>query len=248
MLQAQNGRQFNLAAKAIRTFLAEKGIELKHNEALTLTSRLTGHANYEAAQASLDGPAKGVSPDANTWRQLAHAIGTLSDEQLDMPVYLTEGCDSDGNSSFWQSGSLVKASTDCISAGQLLFAANQPALLCTEYCPWLDSDDARRIEFQFEVGSGESSGLATHEIRRHGLAGAIAVLNADYACHIDIGKYLAFSADENGYWNADFGFVGDRDSATGFETEDEVLNLYISSTTKVTPILYTDAVDINPND
>ena len=245
MLQVQNGRQFNLAAKAIRAFFSEKGTDIKHSEALGLVARLTGHENYEAAQASLQGTPKGVSPDVQTWRHLAHAIGTLSDEQLDLPVQVTEGCDSAGNAIFAPARQLLMANSDCIAAGTSLFADNQPVLLIEELSPVLDSDEALRIELQFEIGSGEPSGLATHEIKRHGLAGAIETLNTDYSLNISLGKYIAFSPSNNGYWNADFGYVTDKESATGYDSELDIQ--YIGATETLVPVLYSEAVDIDPD-
>lgn len=246
MLQAQNGRQFNLAAKAVSSFFAEKDVVVKHSDALNLVARLTGHANYEAAQASLNGPAKGVAPDVQTWRQLAHAIGTLTDEQLDMPVQITEGCDSDGNATFTEARELLMANADCISAGAHIFPDNQPVLLVEEFNPVLESDEARRIEFQFEVATGESAGMATHEIRRSGIDGAVSALNSEYGINISLGKYVAYSQAENGFWNADFGYVKDRDSATGYNTEQDIR--HIGATETLTPILYAEAVDCEDPD
>jgi hypothetical protein len=243
MLQANNGRQFNLAAKAARTFFAAKGIELKHSDALALIARLTGHASYEAAQASLDGPAKGIASDVQTWRQLAHGIGTLCEEQLDMPVHITEGCDDEGNTTFTKASQILMANADCIAAGTPLFPNNQPVLLTVEANPILETEDARRIELQFEIGSGEPSGLATQEIRRHGLTGAIETLNTDFCLHISLGKFVAYSESNHGYWNADFGYVHDRDSATGYDTEQDIK--YIGATETLTPILYAEAVDLD---
>lgn len=246
MLQAQNGRQFNLAAKAAISFFAEKGVVVKHSEALNLVARLTGHVNYEAAQASLDGPAKGVAPDVQTWRQLAHAIGTLTDEQLDMPVQVTEGCDSDGNATFTKACELLMANADCIAAGTSIFADNQPVLLVEEFNPVLESDEALRIEFQFEVATGEPAGMATHEIRRHGIAGAIETLNTDYSLNISLGKYIAFAPDSKGFWNADFGYVSNKESATGYDSELDIK--HIGATETLIPILYSEAVDIDPDE
>lgn len=244
MLQANNGRQFNLAAKVIRTFLSAKGFDLKHSEALTLAARLTGHASYEAAQASLEGPAKGMAPDAQTWRQLAHAIGTLDEAQLDMPVQVSEGCDSDGNATFSKACQILMASADCISAGASPFADNQPVLLVEEFNLDLESEEARRIELQFEVASGEPSGLATTYIRRHGLLGAIENLNADFCVNIAIGPYLARSA--SGYWNADFGYVQDRDSATGYAYLEDIEQ--IVSPEPLTSVLYSEATDFGADE
>lgn len=245
MLQAQNGRQFNLAAKAIRAFFSEKGMDVKHSEALALVARLTGHASYEAAQASLEGAPNGVSPEVQTWRHLAHAIGTLSDEQLDMPVQVTEGCDSDGNATFGTACQLLMANADCISAGATIFPDNQPVLLIEELYPELESDDAVRVEFQFEAATGESGGLATYEIKRHGLAGAVESLNTDYSINISLGKYIAYSPSNNGFWNVDFGFVTDKESATGYDSESDVAR--ISATEALIPILYSEAVDVDPD-
>jgi hypothetical protein len=245
MLQAQNGRQFNLAAKAVSAFFAEKDVVVKHSEALNLVARLTGHASYEAAKASLAGPAKGVAPDVQTWRQLAHAVGTLTEEQLDMPVQITEGCDCDGNATFTEARQLLMANADCIAAGTSIFPDHQPVLLVEEFNPVLESDEARRIEFQFEVATGEPAGMATEEIRRHGLAGAVETLNTDYSINISLGRFVAYSAAENGFWNSDFGYVHDKDSATGFESEQDIAHL--GATETLTPILYCDAVDIDPD-
>lgn len=242
MLQVQNGRQFNLAAKAIRSFLSEKGTDIKHSEALALVARLTGHASYEAAQASMQGTPKGVSPEVQTWRHLAHAIGTLSEEQLDMQVHVSEGCDSHGNVEYGTACELVMATADCISADVKVFADNQPVLLVNEFNPVLESDEALRIELQFEVATGEPTGMATYEIKRHGLAGAIETLNADYGINIALGKYIALSPVE-GYWNADFGYVTNKESATGYDTELDIK--HIGATETLIAVPYAEAVDFD---
>lgn len=220
MLQAQNGRQFNLAAKVVCSFLAEKNISLKQSEALELVSRLTGHASYAAAKALLEGQAKGVSSKVSTWRQLGHAIGTLDDEQLDMQVHLTEGCDSDGNATFAQAAQLVLANDGCLAAGTTMFSNKQPILRFEEFNPGIESDEGRRIICQFETESGESGSIAEHAIMEYGLENAVGWLNDRFSTHISLESLIAYCASENRYFTVGHGFVSDKFSATGFSKED----------------------------
>lgn len=248
MLQAQNGRQFNLAAKTIRAFLLELTIELSHSEALTLVSRLTGHANYEAAKASLEGTARGVAPEVSTWRQLAHAIGTLDEEQLNMPVQVTEGCDENGNATFTRVVRLLLANDTAVHAGTGIFQENQPLLLVEEFEAtdepnFVDTESVKRVCMQFECATGEPGQLALDEIQKIGLSEAIPQLNEIYGLNICLGPYVAFSESCKGYWNTDFGFVGDKASATGYET---LPSLSISPDLELVP--YAEAQDLGPDD
>lgn len=258
MLQAQNGRQINLAAEVVRKFLTSNQVDIKHSEALQLVSQLIGYPNYHAARAGLQGVAKGVASNTSTWRQLAHAIGTLSDEQLDMPVQVTEGCDENGNATFAKACELVVANSGCIAAAGGIFADIQPVLLIEELeaqsaddSTDVDQDEAAeedeyRVGMQLECATGQPCSLAGWHIARDGIDEAIKYLNSEYDCNISLGKYIAYSTAENGYWNADFGFVGDKASATGFDSHEAVLSLAI--TPALVPVLYSEAEDIDDRD
>jgi hypothetical protein len=134
MLQAKHGRQLNLAVTVIQKFLADKGIEMSRSEVAPLVGRLTGHASYEAAQALLQGTAKGVASDVSTWRDLGHAICSLDEQQLDLPVQVSEGCDENGNAMFAPAEMLLLASDRIINAGaDVYFKPHQPILLIQEF-------------------------------------------------------------------------------------------------------------------
>lgn len=128
MLYANNVRQLNLAAKTISKFMAEKGTDLPHAEALELASRLIGHSGYAPARATLEQP-KGTPSKVTIWRSLAHALGTLTDKQLDMPVVLTEGCDENGNATFSEEVLLLMANDETMAAGTGQFDPRQPLLV-----------------------------------------------------------------------------------------------------------------------
>lgn len=239
MLQAKNGRQFNLAAKSARAFLATKDIKLSHHDALELVAQVTGHASYAAAQALLEGPSKGVSPAAGTWRELAHAIGTLKEEQLDMQVQVTEGCDCDGNATFSQSVQLLMANDDCIAAGTPMFPDNQPVLLVEEFNPECDTEDAYRVMRQLEEAAFEPSQVAEREIAEYGLEVAIHRLNREFDVRISVGKFVAFSSENEGFWNINLqSFVRERAAATGFDTIPEEV-----AAAGLTIVPYDEAVD-----
>jgi hypothetical protein len=255
MLQAQNGRQINLAADVVRKFLTSKQVDIKHSEALQLVSQLIGYPSYHAARAGLQGVAKGVATDTSTWRQLAHAIGTLSDEQLDMPVQVTEGCDENGNATFSEACELLMANADSIAAGATIFASNQPVLLIGEFdSPVEESDGSQadvaadeeeyRVGMQLECATDESASLAGWHIARKGLDDAIEYLNSEYGCNISLGEFVIYSEDEQGFWNADFGWVSNKASATGVEKMPNVPGF----PSDVELVRYVDAVDVEESD
>ncbi len=94
MLFANNGRQLNLAAKTITKYLEGLGASVSHQQALELTARLLGFSSVGAAEKALKGPSRGVPETARTWEELAHALGSLSPEELAQPVRF-RGSDSD---------------------------------------------------------------------------------------------------------------------------------------------------------
>ena len=128
MLYANNVRQLNLAAKTISKFMSEKGMDVAHSEALELASRLIGYPGYAAARNTLEQP-KGTPAGISTWRSLAHALGTLTEQQLDMPVVLTEGCDENGNATFSEEVLLLMANDQSMEAGTGQFDPRQPLLI-----------------------------------------------------------------------------------------------------------------------
>jgi hypothetical protein len=245
MLHAMNGRQFNLAAKTIRAFFSEKQIEVSHAEALTLVSRLTGHASYEAAKASLEGTAKGVASEVCTWRQLAHAIGTLDDEQLDMPAHVTEGCDENGNATFTRARQLLLANDVSIAAGACAFKENHPLLLVDEFDAVADSEDGARIAMQFEVATHEPGAIAIRKMRDLGLQDAILWLNRNYLINLSLGELVAYSESNKGFWNVDFGWVYDKASATGYSAGTEAFSFTGAEDLELVP--YAQAVDVDPD-
>jgi hypothetical protein len=245
MLQVQNGRQFNLAAKVIRSFFSEKNIEVKHSEALALVSRLTGHANYEAAKASLEGQTKGIASDVASWRQLAHAIGTLEEEQLDMPVHVTEGCDENGNATFTRALQLLLANDSAVDAGTGLFKANQPLLLVEKFDAEAVSEDGVRVAMQFEVATGEPGAIALRKIRELGLRDAILGLNRTYLVNISVGELVAYSEKNKGFWNVDIGLVSDKASATGYAADTEPFSF--RGAEDLALVAYLQAVDVDPD-
>lgn len=248
MLQAQNGRQFNLAAKTIRTFFEEKNVGVSHAEALTLVARLAGYPSYEAAQASFEGVKSGLAREVPTWRHLAHAICTLDDAQLDMKVELTDGCDDNGNAQFTDPVALVLANDWTIQAAtDMLYKPTQPILLIEPFGDLpdshIDSEDVRRVTCQFEVMTGCSASTAREEIRKHAMIeDAIAVLNEEYGIRIGIGAFVLMSKINQGFWNASQGWVDDKASATGFDRHENGPILWEAVPDQVN-VPYQDAIE-----
>ena len=143
MFKAQNGRQYNLAARTISQFLAQKGLKLRHADALELSARLTGFANYAAACAALEGPASGITAEVRTWGDLAHALGALDEQQLGMAIQVTDGCDGNGNANFATAQQLVPACDYSIASAGVVFPTNQPVLLIGELQENLDDSQGR---------------------------------------------------------------------------------------------------------
>jgi hypothetical protein len=250
MLQAQNGRQLNLAAKAVRAFFDKKNVNLSQNEALKLVSHLIGYPSFEAAQAALEGTRKGVSSDVQSWRNLAHSIGTLSDEQLSMAVIVSDGCDENGNATFAKAFKLAMPDAEYLAASAGMFGALQPVLLIDKLGSnsseaEVDSEDEYRVGMQLECATDESASLAGWHIERKGLEEAIEYLNSEYDCNISLGKFVAYSEAEKGFWNRDFGFVTDKASATGFDSREDLPQL--AGTSDLEMVTYAEAVDVDPD-
>lgn len=252
MLQAQNGRQLNLAANVVRKFCSTKNIDIPHAEALQLVSQLIGYPHYHAARAGLQGFAKGLASNTSTWRHLAHAIGTLSDEQLDMPVQVTDGRNGNGNASFAKARELVLANSAAFAAASGVFADNQPVLLIEEFDSTttdadgtgVDDEDEYRVGMQLECATDESASLASWHIERKGIEEAIDYLNAEYGCNISLGAFVLYSEAEKGFWNIDFGWVSNKASATGVETMPNIPDFPAD----VELVRYVDAVDVEEQD
>lgn len=132
MFKAQNGRQYNLAARTISKFLSEKGIKLNHTDALALSARLTGFASYEAACAAQEGPESGITREVRTWGDLCNALSALDEAQLGMAIQVTDGCDGNGNANFATAQQLLPACHHDIAAAGVVFPVNQPVLLISE--------------------------------------------------------------------------------------------------------------------
>jgi len=244
MFQAQNGRQLNLAAQTIKAFFAEQTIDVPHSMALRLVGRLLGFPSYEAAQASLDGKGKGRATNAATWRDLAHAIGTLDESQLDLPVYLADS-PADGSSlQFSKALGLLLANDKVFAPRGADFEAFQPMLHVEKYVPGQETDDVYRVAMQLEAAADQPGSMAEWHIERKGLEGAIAHLNHTYDISISLGEYIVYSESEHGFWNADFGFVSDKASATGVSA----LPVISTLPSDVELVRYVDAVDAEEAD
>lgn len=89
-------------------------------------------------------------------------------------------------------------------------------------------------------------------IDRRGVERTVAVLNETYDVLLQVGPYIIRSQSEFGYWNNDFGFVYDRDSATGFpeaDTKDpeQVMSIQILAPDAVF-VPYATAVDFDADE
>jgi hypothetical protein len=194
--------------------------------------------------------AKGLASETSTWRHLAHAIGTLSDEQLDMPVQVSEGCGENGNATFSKACELVMASSDDIAAAGHIFADNQPVLLIEEFdSSTLDTDgsgvdDEYRVGMQLECATDHPASLASWHIARDGIDETIEYLNSEYGCNISLGEFVIYSEAEKGFWNIDFGWVSDKASATGVETMPNIPDFPAD----VELVRYVDAVDVEESE
>lgn len=76
-----------------------------------------------------------------------------------------------------------------------------------------------RAALQYELLSGEpGSYVRARAQAEEDLYGFLAkALDQDWS--IELGHWVVYSESEEGYWNHCFGWVGDRDSATGYADE-----------------------------
>lgn len=130
MLYAKNGRQMNLAAKALSKHLEGEGIHLGHQAAMHAVAKLLGFSSIGAATTALEGQKRGVAASVKSWRDLAHALGTLTDSQLDMSITVSEGCDENGNAEFFPAYEFLLAGDDSLLAASDGVLENlQPVLI-----------------------------------------------------------------------------------------------------------------------
>lgn len=85
-----------------------------------------------------------------------------------------------------------------------------------------------RAALQYELLSGEPGGYASARAQaEQDLFGFLAKAQAQ-DWYIELGHWVVYSASEEGYWNQCFGWVHDRDSATGFSSEKDAQNAALS--------------------
>lgn len=86
------------------------------------------------------------------------------------------------------------------------------------------SMEARRLGAALGVAgvslADEDAESIQSRIDKVGLSCAIAELNETYDVLLQAGPYIIRSQSEFGFWSNDFGFVYDRDSATGYPEAD----------------------------
>jgi hypothetical protein len=162
MLYAKNGRQMNLAAKALSKHLEGEGIHLGHQAAMHAVAKLLGFSSIGAATEALDGQKRGVAASVKSWRDLAHALGTLTDSQLDMSITVSEGCDENGNAEFFPAYELLLAGDDrLLAASDGVLENLQPVLIFNGAEP--DSAPIPGhlgVTFQQEFQSGDKTATA----------------------------------------------------------------------------------------
>lgn len=251
MFKATNGRQYNLAAKTIRAFLAEKDVQLKHSQALELAGRLTGFASYAAAESALQRKSGNSACDVRTWGDLAQALSALDDEQLNMPIQVTDGGCGSSVASFAGALQLVRADdADSVANVATAFLRNQPILLIglmEVNMPQggIPNEDVLRVRMQFEAATGESGLVAENCIAKVGLKDGIDWLNREYDIDTQVGPYVLYSEKEQGFFNTDQGWVFDKASARGFLSTDSWSLVGIDDGELVP---YETAVDVDPDD
>lgn len=76
-----------------------------------------------------------------------------------------------------------------------------------------------RLAMQFELSTGES-GLAALELARStGLSSAMDELSSKHDIYLSVEPFVLYSPSEDGFYNVNFGWVGNADSATGFSSK-----------------------------
>lgn len=213
----------NRAAKTIRSFLSENKIELTQAQALDLVARLQGFPNHMSANAALKKQEVSEETALKSWNDLWQFIATMSEEQRKASITVSEGCDENGNAEFFDATSIVKATASCIEAASdgvldkddhvLLFNTNidpdDQHVPTTEF-----ADKATRFALQCELNEW-MEGPAAYDLY---------VQAPNYAMETvpgaELGDWVIFH-DSEGYYNTSFGFVGNRGSASGWDTEFE---------------------------
>ena len=115
------------------------------------------------------------------------------------------------------------------------------------------SQDARRLAAALGVAgvslSDEDAESIQERIDRRGVERTVAELNETYEVLLGVGPYIIRSQSEFGYWSNDFGFVYDRESATGFPEADTIDPKQVMSIQILAPdavfVPYASAVDFD---
>lgn len=213
----------NRAAKTIRSYLSENNMALTQSQALDLVARLQGFPNHMAANAALEESSKQEEVPLRSWNDLWQFIATMSEEQRKGSITVSEGCDENGNAEFFDASSIVRATASCIEAASdgvlessdhvLLF--NNSTELNTRPVTTFE-DKARRFALQCQLADIASYSHALSMFHRdHQQA-------QENFPGMRLGDWVIFH-DSDGYFNQHFGFVGDRGSATGWDTKEEAM-------------------------
>lgn len=225
----ENGKAVNQAAKTVAQFMAEKGAPLAHHDALDLIARLQGFPSHEAANARLKGIRQGMPQALKSWADLFQVIACMNDTERRGSITLSEGSDTRGDAEFVQSELIVKATDASIAraAGAALAPSDfvliyQAGRLAEESAE--SRKTAHRIAMQAELLSGEPGAYAKSyaAMRRDSLL-FVQQFNRQWEVALMDGPWVVYSQKEEGYWHLNFGWVSDRDSATGYAEESEAL-------------------------
>jgi len=113
----------------------------------------------------------------------------------------------------------------------------------------LDPEVLKRVEMQFEVGTGQpldcDAFLAA--VQTLGLQPAVERVMRESGVVIGLGDFLIQSAAEQGFWSETFGWVLDKSSATGYSGKCVNKPLVFLGVYDAQWVRYSDAVDFDPD-
>lgn len=256
-------KERNQAARVTSQFLAEKGIALKHSEALDLVARLTGHKNHMAAKGMNGGPATTLSSNIAemlTQSSVQAALSTIPEvasiydacmqelaaslpledlKRLELPVLLKayQRLPTTAPIESASEGNWGLTEKEYAAANRL----SEAYAYKTQYLAML----RQRVRLQFELATAEGLG-ASHGLDKLQTAAEIYSLvdelNEEHDIGISLGDHVVYSLSEEGYWNGGFGWVDDMLSATGYVQKSSAILDRISALTRVPDLRWEEII------
>ena len=242
-----NTQAVNRAARILAKALHAEGVALSHERCLNLVARLQGFPEAMSANAALGATRKDKKKQftfkVNSWEDLWQCIACMSDEERKGSIMVSMGCDEAGDAEFYAATLLARAQAPCIEQATsgvledenhiLLFnqeenvlpsegcapisLGTKEAVLCERFCSQVELMEVMSASEARECFKEDPSYWAQK----------VFVLGTDdnAAWQPLLGDFVIVKRRSGlelaGYYHDGFGWVYDRQSASGWPSQAE---------------------------